>query len=152
MQRRDTLTLQAYGAQQYGQLSIIFQRTVLFLAAHAAPLSLFVLAAPPLFRAMGQPAAVCDLMAPYIAVTVPGIWLDAVDRPMNRILIAQQISRPQMWISGVVLLMHVATNIVFFHVLGLGYVWQGVAATLSRVYYFAMQVRSRVYMATLTLA
>eukprot|EP00892_Ulva_mutabilis_P009491 jgi/Ulvmu1/6914/UM031_0121.1 len=136
----DTLASQAYGAGQFGQLSIIFQRTCLFLAAHALPISTFVLLSPPLFRAMGQPAAVADLMGPYIAATVPGIWLDVVDRPMNRILTAQQITRPQMWISGVVLLLHCATNYLFFNVLGLGYVWQGVAATLSRFDYFILQV------------
>ena len=89
---------------------------------------------------MGQDPTVCDLMGPYILATVPGIWLDVVDRPMNRILVAQQISQPQMWISGIVLVLHVITNYIFFNVLGLGYVWQGVAATLSRFYYFILQV------------
>ena len=36
----------------------------------------------------------------YILISLPGVWLDTIDRPMNRMLIAQSIARPQMWISG----------------------------------------------------
>jgi multidrug resistance protein, MATE family len=92
--------MQAFGAGQYETMTIIFQRTVLFLSAHMAPITAVVLSIPALCRFMGQPEDVVKLMMPYVLVSLPGVWLDAVDRPMNRMLIAQQISLPQMYISG----------------------------------------------------
>lgn len=91
---------QAFGAEQYETMTIIFQRTVLFLAAHMAPITAVVLSVPGLCRRMGQPDEVVDLMMPYILISLPGVWLDTVDRPMNRMLVAQQIALPQMYISG----------------------------------------------------
>lgn len=91
---------QAYGAQQFERLAVIFQRTCLFLAAHLPLILAVVLGAPSALAAAGQRAEVCALMRPYIAVSLPGLFLDVVDRPMNRILVAQQITRPQMYISG----------------------------------------------------
>jgi multidrug resistance protein, MATE family len=93
--------LQAYGAEQFDRLSIIFQRTCLFLAVHLAPILAIVLSAPSVLAWAGQRPDVCRLMLPYILISLPGLVLDVVDRPMNRILVAQQITTPQMWISGV---------------------------------------------------
>ncbi len=32
----------------------------------------------------------------YIALLLPNVWLDCVARPLNRILVAQRITTPQM--------------------------------------------------------
>lgn len=44
--------------------------------------------------------AACVCPCRYILISLPGVWLDTVDRPMNRMLVAQSITAPQMWISG----------------------------------------------------
>lgn len=49
----------------------------------------------------GQSEAVCRLVAPWLWATLPALWLDTVDRPMNRLLLAMQISRPQLVISAI---------------------------------------------------
>jgi Na+-driven multidrug efflux pump len=93
--------VQAYGAESFDKLGTIFQRTCAFLSAHAMPITALVLSTPTLYLWMGQDAAVCRLMSPYVLVSLPGLWLDVVDRPMNRMLTAQGISLPQMFISGI---------------------------------------------------
>lgn len=186
---------------QHNLIRVRVQRTVLFLAAHMAPVTAVVLSIPALCRWMGQPLEVCELMLPcvpplpatvrathhgqnvislclcrYILISLPGVWLDTIDRPMNRMLIAQSIARPQMWISGfgasrlllrespvmrvhgdrhdsskqcrakrrvcaccAVLILHFATNHLFFNILGWDYLAAAVAFTLSRFYYFILQ-------------
>jgi hypothetical protein len=44
--------------------NVFVQRTVLFLAAHMAPVTAVVLSIPSLCRWMGQPPEVCELMMP----------------------------------------------------------------------------------------
>jgi hypothetical protein len=73
---------------------------------------------------MGQDAGVCRLMRPYVLVSLPGLFLDIVDRPMNRMPTAQGISLPQMFISGIgagcklallLCLLHAASRCFWLH-------------------------------------
>ena len=54
-------------------------------------------------------------------------------RPLNRILIAQRIAAPQMVISMVVALMHVAANYLLIHTAGLGFYGAAYAIGIASV-------------------
>lgn len=53
-------------------------------------------------------------------------------RPINRILLAQRITLPQMWVSVAVLVLHVGANWLLIHRLGLGYLGAAWATSLVR--------------------
>lgn len=53
-------------------------------------------------------------------------------RPINRILLAQRITLPQMWVSVAVLTLHVGANWLLIHRLGWGYLGAAWATALVR--------------------
>lgn len=74
----DTLASQASGAGL--PLGALFQRAVLFLAAHCVPISAFFLGLPSLLAALGQPADMCAMVQAYLLALLPNLWVDAVAR------------------------------------------------------------------------
>lgn len=74
-------------------------------------------------------------------------------RPLNRTLVAQRITVPQMWIGGLVALQHVGANYFFIYTLGCGYlgtayasVWSIILATLLVMAYIrAANLQDRVW-------
>lgn len=55
-------------------------------------------------------------------------------RAMNSVLVAQGITQPQMWVSVVVVPLHVITNKIFIYHLGYGYLGAAIAMSLSAAY------------------
>lgn len=53
-------------------------------------------------------------------------------RPMNRILLAQRITLPQMFVSVAVVALHLAANHLLIHRLGWGYLGAAWATSLVR--------------------
>ncbi|KAI7842583.1 hypothetical protein COHA_003687 [Chlorella ohadii] len=125
----DTLASQASGAGQ--PLGIIFQRAVLFLAVHCIPITGLFVAVPSLLAAAGQPAEMTAAVRAYLLALLPNLWLDAVARPLNRILVAQRITQPQMVTGLVVAAQHVAACYLFIHRWGYGYLGAAFAACWS---------------------
>lgn len=74
----DTLATQAHGAG--GALGPIFQRAVLFLAAHCLPITALFLAVPWLLAAAGQPAEMAAMVRVYLLALLPNLFIDAVAR------------------------------------------------------------------------
>ncbi|KAL4857142.1 Protein DETOXIFICATION 15 [Chlorella vulgaris] len=102
----DTLATQSVGAGQ--PISSIFQRAVLFLSVHCLPIAALFLTVPLLLATLGQPEDVCALVRAYLTALLPNLFIDAVARPLNRILVAQRITRPQMVTGLLVAAQHVA--------------------------------------------
>ncbi|KAK9917743.1 hypothetical protein WJX75_007734 [Coccomyxa subellipsoidea] len=71
------------------------------------------------------------LASAYALRLLPSLYLEALSRPLNRVLIAQRIAAPQMAISMVVAGVHVFANIFFIHTLGLGFLGAAYAICLA---------------------
>ncbi|KAK9815228.1 hypothetical protein WJX72_000308 [[Myrmecia] bisecta] len=125
----DTQASQAFGSGNFAALPVILQRCVYFLLLHCAPLTVAFMSVPAVLRALGQEAQLCNMVAVYTLGLLPSLWLDAINRPLNRILVAQRITMPQMCISGIVALLHLAGNYLFIHVFNFGY--RGAAYAMS---------------------
>lgn len=102
---------QAYGAGELEALPLIFQRGALFLAAHAAPISCAVLTARHWLPLVApRDAELAGLAARYMALLLPAVWLDAVQRPLTRVLVAQRVTAPQAACAFAIVPLHLATN------------------------------------------
>ncbi|PSC71055.1 MATE efflux family isoform A [Micractinium conductrix] len=134
----DTLASQASGAGQ--PVGIIFQRATLFLMLHCLPIAAAFVSLPALLAALGQPAEVCALVRAYLLALLPNLFIDAVARPLNRILVAQRMTQPQMAVGLVVAVQHVAACWLCVHRLGMGYLGAAVASVWSNVLSLALLV------------
>eukprot|EP00198_Chlamydomonas_reinhardtii_P003377 XP_001692713.1 integral membrane protein [Chlamydomonas reinhardtii] len=123
----DTQAAQAYGAGNYAALGPIFRRTLLFLWLHCLPMTALMLAAPALLRLLSRDEQLAGMAHKYILALIPAIWLDALARPLNRILVAQRISKPQMVISLAIVPLHLLTTYTLIFPLKLGYVGAALA-------------------------
>lgn len=56
-------------------------------------------------------------------------------RPLNRILVAQRITRPQMYVSLTIIPLHVATTYTLVHSLNMGYLGIAAAAAAANAYF-----------------
>ena len=107
----DTLASNAFGAGELGELPLLFQRSVLFLLAHAAPVSLVVLTAGAWLPLLSpRDAELAASAAAYMRLLLPAVWLDCLVRPLTRILVAQRITLPQAACSFAIVPLHLATN------------------------------------------
>ena len=61
----------------------------MFMLAHCLPITLVQLGVPHLLRAAGEDPALCGLSAQYALRLLPSLYIEAFNRPLNRILIAQ---------------------------------------------------------------
>ncbi|EIE27606.1 MATE efflux family protein [Coccomyxa subellipsoidea C-169] len=127
----DTRASQAYGSGAYDAIGVIFQRCVLFMLAHCIPITFVQLAVPELLKLAGEDAELCRLASAYALRLLPSLYLEALSRPLNRVLIAQRIAAPQMAISMVVAGVHVFANIFFIHTLGFGFLGAAYAICLA---------------------
>ncbi|GLC34146.1 hypothetical protein PLESTB_000842400 [Pleodorina starrii] len=123
----DTQAPQAFGAGNYGALGPIFKRTLLFLWLHCLPITGVLLAAPRLLRYLSSEHELAVIAHKYILALIPAVWLDALARPLNRILVAQRITKPQMVISLLIVPLHVATTYLLVFTAGWGYVGAALA-------------------------
>lgn len=129
----DTLASQSAGAGNTAAIATHWRRTVAYLLLHAVPLSAILAAAPLLLRKAGE-AELGDMAGAYIRCMLPTIFLECFNRPTNSVLVAQRITAPQMSVTLVVFPLHVATNYLLIHRLGMGYLGAAVAYWVSQVY------------------
>ncbi|KAK9842256.1 hypothetical protein WJX81_002908 [Elliptochloris bilobata] len=130
----DTLASQAYGAGNLAALGPIFQETCVFLGAHCIPLTVALLGAPRLLAlAEGRDSALCAMAAAYSLRLLPCLWLEVLNRPINRILLAQRITLPQMWVSVVVMVLHAGANWLLIHRFEWGYLGAAWATSLANL-------------------
>ncbi|PRW60882.1 MATE efflux family [Chlorella sorokiniana] len=127
----DTYSSQAVGARNYGALGSMFKQAVFFLLLHTLPIAITFASLPALLKRLGQAEEVTRLLGPYLLALLPAVWVDAFYRPFNRILVAQHVTMPQMWISCLVALQHVGATYVFIHPFKMGYVGAAWATTWS---------------------
>lgn len=127
----DTQATQAHGAGNSQAMGVIFQRCVYFLLPHCALISGLFLGLPHLLRHLGQPAELCAAVGAFLLMLLPFLWLEALNRPLNRILVAQSITAPQAWVSFVVALQHIPACYLFIHTLGMGYLGAAAATCWS---------------------
>ncbi|EFJ52692.1 hypothetical protein VOLCADRAFT_115641 [Volvox carteri f. nagariensis] len=130
----DTQAPQAFGAGNYGALGPIFKRTLLFLWLHCLPITGVLLAAPHLLRYLSREHEMAVIAHKYILALIPAVWLDAMARPLNRILVAQRITKPQMVISLIIVPLHVATTYLLMFPAGLGYIGAALAVGATNGY------------------
>ncbi|KAG2439264.1 hypothetical protein HXX76_004625 [Chlamydomonas incerta] len=136
----DTLASQAYGAGNLDAIGAHFRTAVTFLALHAVPLFSLLAALPLLLQENSGPDDLGAMAGRYVRHVLPWLGLEALNRPLNSVLVAQRITRPQMTIQMVALPLHVANNYVLVHVLGLGYLGAAWATCLTAAYGLAMMV------------
>ncbi len=72
--------VQAFGAGQIDSLSLIYQRTVAFLAVHCCGLTLLVLSLPTILQAVGEDPGICHKVAIFSRALLPGVWFDILNR------------------------------------------------------------------------
>lgn len=130
----DTQAAQAYGAGNHAALGPIFKRTLLFLWLHCLAISGLLLGAPSLLQLLSGDQELADMAHRYILGLIPAVWLDAAARPLNRILVAQRITRPQMAISLVIIPLHIATTWALIFPAGWGYVGAALAVGAANLY------------------
>ncbi|KAG2449560.1 hypothetical protein HYH02_005093 [Chlamydomonas schloesseri] len=130
----DTLAAQAWGAGKEGRLPLLLQRTVLFLWMHCAAISAAMLALPCGLAALGQDPVLSSMVRTYILALLPSVWLEAVTRPITRVLVARGIASPQMYIALVGLPLNIATNYALVIVAGWEYVGAAAATSASAGY------------------
>ncbi|KAL4431763.1 hypothetical protein ABPG77_002979 [Micractinium sp. CCAP 211/92] len=141
----DTYASQAVGARNYEALGSMFNQAVLFLLLHTIPIAAGFACLPSLLRRLGQPEELTSLLGPYLMALLPGVWVDAFFRPFNRILVAQHVALPQMWISSAVAVQHVGATWLFIHPLRMGYVgaaWSTVWSSFLATALIAAYVRA----------
>jgi multidrug resistance protein, MATE family len=124
----DTLASQAYGAQDYVALGLIFQQTVFFLLIHATLLSGIFAITPTILHKLGQPAELCSMAQRYIIALIPWLLTDAINRPLNRILVAQQITNPQAVVQLFVAAQHIPTTYLCIHIFKMGYIGAAISS------------------------
>ncbi|KAG2492272.1 hypothetical protein HYH03_009512 [Edaphochlamys debaryana] len=132
----DTQAAQAYGAGNYDALGPLFKRTLLFLWLHCLPITGVLLGAPHVLRVLSRDEQLADQAHKYIVALIPAVWLDALARPLNRILVAQRISKPQMVVSLLVVPLHVATTYGLIRVFG--FTGAALAVAASNLYICVM--------------
>ncbi|GIL46250.1 hypothetical protein Vafri_3278 [Volvox africanus] len=130
----DTQAAQAFGAGNYAALGPIFKRTLLFLWLHCVPITCLLLGAPHLLRYLSREHMLAVIAHKYIMALIPAIWLDAMARPLNRILVAQRITKPQMVISLLIVPLHIANTYLLVFPAGLGYVGAALAMGATNAY------------------
>ena len=72
--------VQAYGAGNMAAMPVLFQRCLYFMLAHGAPMLLLIVFLPQGLRLMGQPLAVCKLVAPYRWGLAAALPLEVLNR------------------------------------------------------------------------
>ncbi|KXZ47523.1 hypothetical protein GPECTOR_34g682 [Gonium pectorale] len=125
----DTLAAQAWGAGKESRLPLLLQRCVLFLWAHCGPLSAAMLLLPSGLTAIGGDAGLAVAVRRYLVALLPSMWLEAVSRPITRVLVARGTVTPQMLIAMAGLPLAVGTN--YGLVVAAGWQYLGAAAAMS---------------------
>lgn len=73
-------SLQAYGAGNLMALGAHFRRMILFLWAHAAGITLLLMAAPLAMVWAGEDPVMSAMAAQYLRYLIPCVWLDCINR------------------------------------------------------------------------
>lgn len=69
-----------------------------------------MLAMPRLLNMTGQDAELADMVQLFIVYILPGVFLEALSRPLSRILVAQRLAAPLMAISLIEVPINMAVN------------------------------------------
>ncbi|KAG2495434.1 hypothetical protein HYH03_006381 [Edaphochlamys debaryana] len=125
----DTLAAQAWGAGKHTRLPLLLQRAVLFLWAHCVLISAAMMAMPYGLLMLGQDPTLSYMVQRYLLALLPSVWLEAVSRPITRVLVARGVAAPQMAIALIGLPINVATN--YLLVIRAGWEYIGAAAATS---------------------
>ncbi|GIL46835.1 hypothetical protein Vafri_3721 [Volvox africanus] len=134
----DTLASQAYGAGNITAMGGHFRVATMFLLLHLLPL-LALLGALPLVLQREETEHDLGFMAGrYVRLMLPSLIFECFNRPLNSVLVAQRITAPQMAIQIIALALHISTNYVLIHVLGLGYLGGAMATTCTAAYVLLM--------------
>ncbi|EFJ50951.1 hypothetical protein VOLCADRAFT_103747 [Volvox carteri f. nagariensis] len=134
----DTLASQAYGAGNLAAMGAHFRVATLFLLLHLAPLLALLGALPLLLRREETEEDLGIMAGRYVRLMLPSLIFESFNRPMNSVLVAQRITAPQMIIQVIALTLHISTNYVMIHVLGLGYLGGAVATSCTAAYVLLM--------------
>ena len=88
--------MQAVGAGKVTRLPILCQRTALFLIVHCIPISAVMLGVPHLLNLTGQDTELSQMVFNFMLYVIPGVFLEALSRPLSRILVANRVAAPLM--------------------------------------------------------
>ncbi|KAH9303391.1 hypothetical protein KI387_014974, partial [Taxus chinensis] len=126
-----TLCGQAFGAKQYKMLGIICQRSMVLMTVAAVLLSLLYGLAEPALRAMGQTKAIAAHGAIFAKGLIPQLFAFALNSPLQRFLMAQNIVAPLAYISIATFLLHLLLSWLAVSKLGLGLLGASLSLSLS---------------------
>ena len=102
--------MQAVGAGRLTRLPTLYQRTVLFLLVHCIPITAVMMGMPRLLNLTCDDAELSAMVSRFILYVVPGVFIEALSRPLSRILVAQRVAAPLMAISLVSVPINLAVN------------------------------------------
>ncbi|GAX73141.1 hypothetical protein CEUSTIGMA_g594.t1 [Chlamydomonas eustigma] len=125
----DTQASQAVGAGRLTRLPTLYQRTTLFLLVHCIPITAIMLGMPVLLSYINQDSASAlpGMVSKYMLFIVPGVFLEAISRPLSRILVAKRVAAPLMIIA----LTEVPINVFVNYLLVVHFNLQYLGAALS---------------------
>jgi multidrug resistance protein, MATE family len=95
----DTLCSQAYGAKNMPRVGIVFQRSLVIMAALCIPVLLFWSASGQLLLVMRQDPEIAAMVGRYTRIAFLGFPFLMLFEAVKRYLQAQSITAPPMWIS-----------------------------------------------------
>jgi MATE family multidrug resistance protein len=88
--------MQAVGAGKLSRLPTLYQRTVLFLLAHCIPITGIMLGMPRLINLTCHDPELSIMVKKFMVFIIPGVFIEALSRPLSRILVATRIAAPLM--------------------------------------------------------
>lgn len=91
-------------------LAPVLQRTALFLLVHCILITGVMLGMPRLLNLACNDAELSAMVERYMMYVIPGVFLEALSRPLSRILVAQRVAAPLMAISLIKVPLNMAIN------------------------------------------
>lgn len=128
-----TLTSQARGAGDSAQAAYWLHRGLLIHGLVAVPITLLLLMLEPSLRLMGQDAELAHAAGEYCMLLLPGMWAWSLAWVVTPWLQSHGIVLPALYISLLVLAMHIGVLLLLFHVAHTGLHGAALASSASQL-------------------
>ncbi|KAL2318658.1 hypothetical protein Fmac_032534 [Flemingia macrophylla] len=125
----ETLCGQAYGAGQVRKLGVYMQRSWVILFTTALILTPIYIWSAPILRLVGQTAEISEAAGKFAILMIPQMFAYALNFPIQKFLQSQRKVLVMLWISALVLVLHIFFSWLFISKLGWGLT--GAAITLN---------------------
>jgi MATE family multidrug resistance protein len=118
---QDTLSSQAFGAENFPRVGVILQRAVLILSMFCIPVAAVWCFIDRLLVLIGQPPDAAHLAGRYLRISIASIPAVILYECLKRFLQSQRVMHPMLWCSIVTAGLHPLWLWVLMYRLGLGF-------------------------------